>query len=145
VVCIFCVLVFMAIAGAVTAATVDKVEEQLSDKAEDGEVRRTVDTESVAKFELKVKVGNKTVPVAVTVFKEHRRVRIQILSHELTTEEVEQLEDELAEALEAEIVDREHGAAGEAEHSHDEPEREREREKEKAKEKSKQKERPERS
>jgi hypothetical protein len=126
--CIFCIAVLMLVAGALTSEHLDEVEEKLRDKAEDEEVRRTVDTESVAKFELTVRVGSKSAPVAVTVFKDHRRVRIQVLTHELTAEEVEELEDELAEALDAEIVDRAdpaHEASEEHEAEHAEDERER--------------------
>lgn len=104
-VCIFCIAVLAIVAGALTAASVDDIEEQLADKAE-GEVRRVSDTESVARFELTVKVGRKKAPVAVTLYKEHSRARIQILTHELTPEEAERLEDELAEAIGARIVDR---------------------------------------
>jgi len=71
-----------------------------------------------------VHVG-KDVPVVVTVYKDHRRVRIQILTHDLTPAEVEAVEDELAEALEAEVVDRsdpEAEAAGHAAHEHAEVE-----------------------
>lgn len=123
--CIFCIAVLMLVAGALTSEHLDEVEEKLRDKADDQEVRRTVDTESVAKFELTVRVGSKSAPVAVTVFKDHRRVRIQVLTHELTAEEVEELEDELAEALDAEIVDRadpahEESEDHEAEHAEDE-------------------------
>lgn len=104
-VCIFCIAVLAIVAGALTAASVDQIEEQLADRA-DGEVRRVSDTESVARFELTVDVGGKEAPVAVTLYKEHSRVRIQILTHELTPEEAERLEDELAEAIGADIVDR---------------------------------------
>jgi len=135
--CIFCVAVFLVIAGALTAAQVDDVEQKLAGKADGGSVRRTVDSESVAKFELSVRVGNKAVPVAVTVFKDHGRVRIQVLTHDLTPQEVEALEDELAEALEAEVVDRQDGSH-EGPHEHDEPEREAE----KAKDRQKTAERP---
>ena len=117
-VCIFCIAVLAIVAGALTAASLDEMEEQLADKA-DGEVRRVSDTESVARFELSAKVGNKTAPVAVTVYKEHSRVRIQILTHELTPEEAERLEDELAEAVGAEIVDR--SSADGMEHEDEEP------------------------
>ena len=104
-VCIFGIAVLAIVAGALTAASVDDIEEQLADKA-DGEVRRVSDTESVARFELTVEVGGKQAPVAVTLYKEHSRVRIQILTHDLTPEEAEQLEDELAEAISGRIVDR---------------------------------------
>ncbi len=104
-VCIFCIAVLAIVAGALTAAGVDDIEEQLADEA-DGEVRRVSDTESVARFELTVDVGRKKAPVAVTLYKEHSRVRIQILTHELTPEEAETLEDELADAIGATILDR---------------------------------------
>ena len=115
-VCIFCIAVLAIVAGALTAAGVDEIEEQLADKAA-GEVRRVSDTESVVRFELTVEVGGKEAPAAVTLYKEHSRVRIQILTHELTPEEAEQLEDELAEAVGAKIVDRS-SPEGEA---HEEP------------------------
>jgi hypothetical protein len=123
VVCIFCIAVLAIVAGALTAASLDQIEEQLADKA-DGEVRRVSDTESVARFELTVDVSGKKAPVAVTLYKEHGRVRIQILTHELTAEEAERLEDELAEAIDADIVDRSSPEAEEHdEAAHDEPPR----------------------
>ena len=115
-VCIFCIAVLAIVAGALTAASVDEIEERLADKA-DGEVQRVSDTESVARFELTVDVDGTKAPAAVTLYKEHSRVRIQILTHELTPEAAEKLEDELAEAIGAKIVDR---SSPEGE-SHEEP------------------------
>jgi hypothetical protein len=131
--CIFCIAVLVLVTGALTSEHLDEVEDKLRDKADDEEVRRTVDTDSVAKFEFTVRVGSKTAPVAVTVFKDHRRARIQVLTHELTAEEVEELEDELAEALDAEVVDRAdpaHEASDEheAEHAEEDDKEEKERE-----------------
>lgn len=103
--CFFCIAVLTIIAGSAIAAAVDKIEEKLSKKAS-GPVERVSDTESVSKWEFKVKVGRKEVPVAVTLYKDHSRVRIQVLTHELTREETERLQDELADELEAEIVSR---------------------------------------
>jgi hypothetical protein len=123
VVCIFCIAVLAIVAGALTAASLDRIEEQLAAKA-DGEVKRVSDTESVARFELTVDVSGRKAPVAVTLYKEHGRVRIQILTHELSAEEVEKLEDELAEAIGAEIVDRSSPEAEEHDDAaHDEPQR----------------------
>jgi hypothetical protein len=125
--CIFCIAVLALVAGALTSERLDEVEEKLRDKADDEKVRRTVDTESVARFELTVRVGSKSAPVAVTVFKDHKRVRIQVLTHELTAQEVEELEEELADALDAEIVDRSdpaHEASDEHRAEHAEEERE---------------------
>ena len=124
-VCIFCIAVLAIVAGALTAAGVDEIEERLADK---GEVKRVSDTESVARLELTVEVGRKEAPVAVTLYKEHSRVRIQILTHELTPEEAEKLEDALAEAIGATIVDRsspEGESHEEPAHGHADPEAER--------------------
>ena len=120
-VCIFCIAVLMIVAGALTTAHLDEMEANLAEKAANGDVKRTVDTDSVTKFDLVVRVGSKDAPVAVTIYKAHKRIRIQILTHDLTAEEVEQLEDELAEALGAEIVDRsdpEHEASAQHEAEH---------------------------
>jgi hypothetical protein len=126
VVCIFCIAVLMIVAGAISAASLDQIEEQLADKAT-GDVQRVTDTESVARFELTVDVSGKKAPVAVTLYKEHGRVRIQILTHELSAEEVERLEDELAEAIGADIVDRSspEGEVHENEAHEEAPEKER--------------------
>lgn len=120
-VCIFCIAVLAIVAGALTAASVDDIEEQLADKAE-GDVERVSDTESVARFELTVDVDGKKAPVAVTLYKEHSRARIQILTHELTPEEAERLGDELAEAIGAKVVDRSSPEGEEHEHAEPEPE-----------------------
>lgn len=104
-VCIFCIAVLAIVAGALSAAALDDIEGKLEEKAS-GEVKRVSDTESVARFELTVDVGGKEAPVAVTLYKEHGRARIQVLTHELTPEEVQRLEDELAEAIGAKVVDR---------------------------------------
>ena len=104
-VCIFCIAVLMLVAGALAAATADSIEEKLDEKATDG-VKRVADTESTARFELTVEIDGRKAPVVVTFYKEHARVRIQLLTHELSPDQVKRLQDELAEALEAEIVDR---------------------------------------
>jgi 3',5'-cyclic AMP phosphodiesterase CpdA len=121
VVCFFCIAVFTLLAGAVSAGTLDTVEDQLAAKATDG-VRRVSDTDSVARFELDVDVDGRKAPVAVTVYKEHARVRIQVLTHELTREQIERIEDELAKAVEADVVDRSHPDV-ELPGDHDHPER----------------------
>jgi hypothetical protein len=126
VVCIFCIAILAIVAGALTAASVDEVEEQLAEKA-DGELKRVSDTESVARFELTVDVDGTKAPVAVTLYKEHRRARIQILTHELTPEQVKRLQDELAEAIGATITERsdpqEEAEDPAHEHPDDDPER----------------------
>lgn len=122
-VCFFCIAVFALIAGAVAAADVDRIEDQLATKAADG-VRRVSDTESAARFELTVEIDGRKAPVAVTVYKEHARVRIQVLTHQLTPEQITRLEDQLAEALEAKVVDRSQPDPHEHEDEHGEDEQE---------------------
>jgi hypothetical protein len=113
--CIFCLAVFGLVAGAVTAAVLDRMEEQLETVAA-GPVERTVDTESTAVYQTAVSApevpgtrkvaAGKPVPVRVTVYKKHRRVRVQVMTHDISRAEAEALEDTLADALDLDIVDR---------------------------------------
>src|SRR5690242_14482828 len=113
--CIFCIAVFAMVAGSITAAVLDKMDEQLSDIAE-SPVKRTVDTESTVVYEADVKApevpgaqkiaAGKPVPVRVTVYKKHKRVRIQVMTHDISRDEAEALENKIAKALEVDIVDR---------------------------------------
>ena len=117
--CIFCIAVFTILAGAVTTAVLDQIEAKLA-SASGAPVRRTTETASVTKFELDVTVPalpgtirgrgqhapTRRVPVAVTVFKGPKRVRIQVLTHEITRVEAEAVEDHLAEVVGLRIVDR---------------------------------------
>lgn len=102
--CIFCIAVFATIAGAVAGAVIDELESKLRQTGHN--VERSTDTDSVAKFDLQVTSSGRDVPAAVTVYKQFGRVRIQVLTHNITREEAEKLEDELAEALGLKIVDR---------------------------------------
>jgi hypothetical protein len=105
-VCIFCIAVLVLVGGALTAQHLDKMEKGLAERADGGRVRRSVDTDAVVKWELSVKIAKRSIPVAVTVFKDLGRARIQILTHELTREEAEQVENSLAAALGATVIDR---------------------------------------
>ena len=95
----------MIIGSAIGSGVIDRMQERLETRSQ-GRVRRVSDTESTARLEADVSVGKRTVPVAVTVYKEHDRVRIQILTHDLTREEAEKLEDELALLLDLKVVER---------------------------------------
>lgn len=113
--CIFCVAIFAMLAGAITTAVLDQIEARLASVA-NGPVSRSVDSESVAKFDLSVPVptvpsssgrgAGRPVPVSVTVYKKHRRVRIQVMTHDLTRAEAEAVEDLIAAALGLTIIDR---------------------------------------
>ena len=107
--CIFCLAVFLILAGALTAAMLDQMESQLVAVAA-APVSRPVDSDSVAVFETEVEIPrrlrHRSVPVRVTVYKKHKRVRIQVMTHDLTRAEAEAVEDLIAEALQLRIVDR---------------------------------------
>lgn len=105
--CIFCIAVFAAVAGALTAARLDQMEQALAAEA-DGDVERTVDSASTTAFEADVRATPRgpVVPVTVTVYKPYQRVRIQLRSHALDRAGSEALQDRLAEALGLRIVER---------------------------------------
>jgi hypothetical protein len=113
--CIFCLAVFALMAGAITSAVLDEMERRLETVSE-GPVQRTVDSGSVTTYETQVVAprvpgqpavaAGRPVPVRVTVYKKHKRVRIQVMTHDLSRAEAEALEDLLAAALELTIVDR---------------------------------------
>jgi hypothetical protein len=67
--CIFCVAAFMLVTGPVGTVVIEELEKKLRSRKKTS-VKKTVDTKSVAKFEIETEAAGKTVPVAVTVFKE---------------------------------------------------------------------------
>lgn len=103
--CIFCLAVLALLAGAVTASWLDVSEERLQGRAS-GSVTRSRETESVCVWDFIAAVDDRSTPVTVTVYKDERRVRIQVHSHELDDEQVRRLEDEIAGLLDAEITER---------------------------------------
>ena len=105
--CVFCIAMFITGATAITTAAVESIMKKLA-KASETPVRKVADTSSVAKFELEMKAGRKETPVMVTIFKESKRVRIQILSHDLNRIEAEKIENQIADLLDLKILDRSH-------------------------------------
>ncbi|MBK6870476.1 MAG: hypothetical protein IPJ14_11460 [Kineosporiaceae bacterium] len=106
--CIFCLAVFAVFAGAISTAVLDQMEARIASVATEP-VRRVVDSESATSFETAVALPNapgKAIPVTVTVYKKHRRVRIQVRTHAVSREEAEAVENLLAHVLELTIVDR---------------------------------------
>lgn len=106
--CIFCLAVFAMFAGAITTVVLDQLEARLSTIATAPVVRAT-DSASVARYDLSVAVpgaSGRVVPVSVTLYKKHRRIRIQVMTHELTRAEAEAIENLIAATLELRIVDR---------------------------------------
>ena len=111
--CIFCLAVFAMLAGAVTTLVLDQMEQRLS-AVTLGPPERVVDSESVARFDAQVACppvtgggqAGRPIPVSVTVYKKYKRIRIQVMTHDLTRAEAEAVEDLVARALDLEIVDR---------------------------------------
>jgi hypothetical protein len=95
----------MMVAGTIAATAIDQMQGALEQKS-GSPVRKTVDSASVAKLETAFTIEGKVAPVAVTVYKNSGRARIQILTHELSQAAVKNLQDEIALALGARIVDR---------------------------------------
>jgi len=95
----------MVVAGTIAASAIDQMQSAL--QAKSGEpVTKTVDSDSVAKLETSFRVEGKVAPVAVTIYKTSGRARIQVLTHDLSPQGVRGLQDEIALALGARIVDR---------------------------------------
>lgn len=103
--CIFCIAVFLIAATVLTSATIDELEGRL-EEATSEPVERAADTESVTVWNATFQVGRTAAPVAITVYKDWGRVRIQLLTHALSREQVEALENRIAELLGLRIVDR---------------------------------------
>jgi endonuclease/exonuclease/phosphatase (EEP) superfamily protein YafD len=110
--CIFCLAVFVMLAGSITTVVLDQMEQRLSAVAAEPVVRE-VDSDSVAAFRTSVVLrapngapASRPIPARVTVYKRHKRVRIQVLTHDVSRAEAEALENVIANALGLRIVDR---------------------------------------
>lgn len=125
-VCIFCIAVIAMVGAAITQAVIDSMAGALDDVAE-GDVKVAADTSTMARFELEIEVPGssaESTPVVVTVYKQQGRARIQLMSHDLTREQIREIQRRIAAALEAEIVDEtderdEHDVREVAEHQHE--------------------------
>jgi hypothetical protein len=105
--CIFCLAVFALFAGAITEVVLDQMEARLASVASEP-VSRTADSASVLVLQTGVRLPGsaRSIPVSVTIYKKHRRIRIQVLTHDITRAEAEAIEDLIARTLELRIVDR---------------------------------------
>jgi len=72
---------------------------------------RALDTESVALWRGRLATGGPSVAVTVTLYKHARRLRAQIMSHELSDKAQERLEDVIVRAVEGNLVSR-HSPSG---------------------------------
>lgn len=109
--CLFCIAVFAAVAGALSSKALVELEHSLGRLAVQG-VRKMSDSASATKYELEVAPpagvprGMASVPVAVTVYKPQKRVRIQVLTHDVTREQAAAVQDRIASACGLTVVDR---------------------------------------
>jgi hypothetical protein len=118
---LFCIAAFALLSGAVTTTVIDELQRRLETVAA-GRVQQTVDTGTTARFELSVPLPSsgsgdssrrgrairasspRAVPVAVSVYKPHGRLRLQVLTHEIQRAESEALFRHLAEVTGLEIL-----------------------------------------
>lgn len=116
-VCFFCIATIALIGSAVGASAVEGVRAALQQLSKNG-VTLADDTPSTQRLELEVAVpevaGERekpgsppaTVPVAVTVYKKHNRVRVQVLTHDVTRREAEAVQDAVVAAAGLTLVHR---------------------------------------
>lgn len=109
--CIFCMAAIMMIGASLSAVALGNLESQLIQKKGVTEVKRSVDTESTVMWKANVmvkvpKMGAKQVPVAIHLYKPHNRIRIQILTHEVSQAEAEAVQDIICNALDARVISR---------------------------------------
>lgn len=108
-VCIICIAAAATIGAAVLgpdaiAAMFDRIKKIMPD------TRTTADSTSVVKWEgtFQFQRGNTTtpVPVAVYLYKGQKRLRIQVLTHSLSREDAESVQDAIASQLGVTILAR---------------------------------------
>lgn len=130
--CIVCLAAIAAIGFAAGASLDEWMKRRLDKLAAKGDTTRETDSVITwrGEFPLVLDDGTeKLVSATIHVFKDSGRVKIHINDHSLTKDEAERLEDEIADALEAEIIDRRYPdegsrdgaltADGEHTHAHD--------------------------
>jgi hypothetical protein len=109
--CIFCMAALVMIGASLSAVVLGNLENQLVSTRGVSEVRRSVDTASTAMWHANViaRVSNrpaKQVPVAIHLYKQHKRIRIQILTHNISQAQAEAVQDLICQAFEARVISR---------------------------------------
>lgn len=102
--CFFCIAVFVMLAGAVTSAVVEQLSNNVA-SVSTTPPRLTADSATSAKLELTV-AGPRglQVPVNLTVYKKQQRVRIQVMTHDVSREEAQQIQAMVAQAAQLQVV-----------------------------------------
>jgi hypothetical protein len=128
--CIFCIAIFATVAGAIGAAVLDDLEAKISEQATTP-VERTAESGSMTKLEFeyplpdgaKTSEGKTSVPVALTVYKDTKRVRIQVLTHSIDRSMSQLVQQRIAEVAGLQIQsysseESEHHVHDAMEHGH---------------------------
>ena len=107
--CIFCIAALAVVAATLLPAMLDTMEADLRAIAPD--LARRLDTESSVQwrgqFAFTAADGSaRTAAADVTVYKQSKRARIQVQTHDLPRADVERLEDAIARAIGATIISR---------------------------------------
>jgi hypothetical protein len=97
------------ISASINAIIIDSIETNLARNVKN--LRREIDTESTTLWNATVELKGAgspeaPIPVSIHLYKQHKRVRIQILTHEITKDKAEKVEDLICKALNAQIISR---------------------------------------
>lgn len=103
-VCFFCIAVFVMLAGAVTSGVIEQLRSNVA-RVSTTPPQLTADSAASSKIELTV-AGPRglTVPVNLTVYKKQQRIRIQVMTHDVSREEAQQIQAMVARAAQLEIL-----------------------------------------
>jgi hypothetical protein len=101
----------LMIGASLSAVVLGNMETQLTMTKGLTDVKRSVDTESVVLWKATASVRlpgkrSKQVPVAIHLYKQQQRVRVQILTHDVSQAEAEAVEDMICSALDAKVISR---------------------------------------
>ncbi len=102
--CFFCIAVFVMLAGAVTSAVVEQLRNNVA-RVSATPPQVTADSAASSRIEMTVNgPRGLQVPVNLTVYKKQQRVRIQVMTHDVTREEAQQIQAMVAQAAQLQVV-----------------------------------------
>jgi hypothetical protein len=102
--CFFCLAVFMMLAGAVTTSVIEALRANVATVATTPPAI-TADSATMARIELTVAgPRNLQVPVNMTVYKKQQRIRIQVMTHDVSRDEARAVQELVARAAGLQII-----------------------------------------
>jgi hypothetical protein len=102
--CFFCIAVFVMLAGSITGAVIEQIRNNVARVSSTPPVI-AADSASSSRIEMTVHgPRGLQVPVNLTVYKKQQRVRIQVMTHDVTREEAQQIQYMVAQAAQLQIV-----------------------------------------